>query len=462
MKRCMTLALALMLGLPAVAAEEARLEQEKAVKADFGGDVRLRYDFTDNLPDDGHGEKGHTDYARVRTRLWGKVTAGRLELFARVADEFRYYNSRESDKGKQRFPDVVYVDNLYLKYSDLLGFIDVKVGRQDMAFGNKRVISDGTGGDGSRSTYFDAARLTFNFDEDRTLDAFAIYAPADDWLPTLGHTHDAKSKHKKGYDYETSGYGQNEYGAGLYYQDRSNKAFGWDAYYVFKVEDADHDYDYGDFLDDRNAVTGGDDDSFTTHTFGVRLLPQFTKHLSGEAELAMQVGDDSHLAMMAYGGLTYARKDWALSPKFTAAVQYMSGDEEGWAGDNAWHPVFNRETGVGETVAPMFPKYAYNNFLYPHVKVDLVPAKNQKLSIQTGPLFAPTAERMSATEDYGTFRGYYAQVKYSLDIGKMVSYDCLKGVGMAFQGEYLSKGDYFADGEDGDAWFGRMELTYKF
>ena len=462
MKRCMMMAFALMLGLPVMAAEGVALEDQSSAKFDFGGDLRLRYDFTNNLPDDGHGEKGHTDYARVRTRLWGKMTVQKLELFARVANEFRYYNSRESDKGKQRFPDVTFIDNLYLKYSDLFDFIDVKVGRQEMAFGSKRIISDGTGGDGSRSNYFDAVRLTFDFGNKRTLDAFAIYMDHEDWLPTLGHTHDAKSKHNKSYGYETSGYDQDEYGAGLYYQDRSNDEFGWDAYYVFKVEEAAHEYDHGSFISDWNSLQGNNDDSFMTHTFGVRLMPKFTKNLSGEAELAVQFGDDSHLAMMAYGGLTYSRKDWAWQPKFTAAVQYMSGDEDGWAGDNAWHPVFNRETGVGETVAPMFPKYAYNNFLYPHIKLDLVPAENQKLSFQTGPMFAPTTEKASATEDYGTFRGYYAQVKYSIAIGKMIDSPWLKGLGMAFQGEYMSKGDYFNDGEDDDALFGRMELTYKF
>lgn len=456
MKRCMTLALALLMGAPFAVAQETGLEAKRPVAFDYGGDLRLRYDFTNNLPDDDHGEKGHTDYARVRTRLWGKVTARRLELFARLANEFRYYNSRESDQGKQRFPDVTFVDSLYLKYSDLFGMMDVKVGRQEMAFGAKRIVSDGTGGDGSRSNYFDAIRLTFKFDKTRTLDAFAVYQAADDWMPTLGHTHDAKSKRGKGYDYETSGYDQNEYGLGLYYQDRSVKTFGWDLYYVFKVEEANHENDYGSFL----AAIG--DDTFTTHTFGIRILPKFTETLSGEGELAAQFGDDGHAAAMAYAGLTYARKDWAWAPKLTAAVQYMSGDEEGWTGDNAWHPVFNRETGVGEAVAPMFPKYAYNNFLYPHLKVGLTPAENHALTLQAGPMFAPTSENDGMGGSYGNFRGLYAQAKYTWAFGKAFDQAWLKGLACALQLEYLGKGDYFADDEDGDALFARMELTYKF
>lgn len=435
------------------AAEAVPLKQDNALKFDFGGDIRLRYDATNNLPDDGHGEKGHTDYMRLRTRLWGKATAGKLTAFVRVADEFRYYNSRESDKGKQRFPDVVFIDNLYLQYTDLFDMLDVKVGRQDMAFGAKRIISDGNGGDGSRSTNFDAVRLTFDFGNKRTLDAFAVYQAREDWMPTLGKTHDAKSKHNKSYDYDTTGYNHNEYGAGLYWQDRSADAFGWDAYYVYKVEDGEHS--------DAIAASGLDKDSFQTHTFGVRLLPKFSETVSGEAELALQTGTDSLFAAMAYGGLTYAPKvDW--KPKFTLGVQYMSGDEDGWRGQNAWHPVFNRETGVGEAVAPMFDKYAYNNFLYPHLKVDFVPVANHKVSFQTGPMFAPVSEKDGAGGSYGNFRGYYAQAKYSIAIGNYFDSDVMKGLAMAFTGEYLGKGDYFADEEDGNAFFGRAEITYKF
>ncbi len=439
-----TLALTSLMPLALIAAESKTQDVFS-----FGGDVRLRYDGTNNLPDEKHGEKGHTDYARIRTRLWGKAAAGNLEAFVRVADEFRYYRSPDKDKGKQRFPDVLFVDNLYLKASDIFGVMDVKVGRQDMAFGAKRIISDGTGGDGSRSSNFDALRLTFHFDNARTLDAFAVYQAREDWLPTAGKTHDAKSKHTKSYDYNTTGYNHNEYGAGLYYTDKSNKAFPWEAYYVWKVEEGAHS----------KVIKEGD--SFTSHTVGVRLLPRFTETFSGEAEFAVQAGDESLAAAMAYGGLIYAPKV-AWKPTFTAGVQYMSGDEDGWRGSNAWHPVFNRETGVGEAVAPMFNKYAYNNFLYPHVKVDLKPGEGQKVTFQAGPMFAPVREQAANGSSYGTFRGAYAAVKYSLDLQKTFGADFLKGLSMAFTGEYLSKGDYFADGKDGDALFGRMELVYKF
>ncbi len=422
---------------------------------DFGGDVRMRYEGSNFMPDEKHGQKDHSDYMRLRTRVFGKATYGDVEGFVRVGNEFRYYRAQPKDKGKQRFPDVTYIDNLYLKFSDLWDFVDLKVGRQEMKFGASRIISDGTGGDGSRTNFFDAARMTFHFDKKRTLDAFVTYNTSDDWMPTLGHTHDAKSKGTQGYDYDLSGYNHDEFGAGLYYSDRSCAMLPWEVYYVFKAE-----LD-GSSGDNSSKVIPAGEDTFLTHTVGFRLLPRFTETLSGELEVAAQVGDDSLFAMMAYGGLTYAPK-WSMKPKFTAAVQYMSGDEDGARGDSAWHSVFNRETGVGDLVAPMFNKYAYNNFLYPHLKLELVPVEHHKLSMQTGPMFAPVAESDGKGGEYGSFRGYYAQAKYSIALGKYFESSYTQDFAIAFLGEYMSKGSYFKDSAQNDALFARFEVTYKF
>lgn len=451
MKRCMPLALAYLTGNLLFASDAMALNQDKnALDLRFGGDIRLRYDATNNLPNEKHGEKAHSDYLRLRTRLWGKAKMNQVELFLRVADEFRYYRSAEGDKGKQRFPDVLFIDNLYLSYSDLFDFVDVKIGRQEMTFGAKRIISDGTGGDGSRSNFFDAARLTFKFDNHRTLDAFGIYVARHDWLPTLGETHDAKSKGTKGYDYENTGYNQTEYGAGLYYTDKSNRQMPWEAYYVWKVESGEHS----------KVIPKGHTD-FQTHTFGLRVLPKLTETLSAEAEVAVQVGDESSFATMAYGGLNYAPK-MALKPKFTLGIQYMSGDDAGARGEHAWKPVFNRETGVGEAVAPMFNKYAYTNFLYPHLKLTLSLTDAQTLALQGGPMFAPVREEDGSGGSYGTFRGAYAQAKYTVALGQYIHHTWAKGLNFAVTGEVLTKGNYFKDDQDDTALFGRIEMTYKF
>lgn len=463
MKTVTLFTLALLIGTPLVAyadSLDATSLPENEVTFTGGGDFRFRYITEDNFPNNKHGQKTNVDYTRFRTRLWGKATYKKLEAFLRVGNEFRYYASKEKDKGKQRFPDVTFIDNLYLRYKGET--VDVKIGRQGMTFGAKRIISDGTGGDGSRTNYFDAIRTTFTFEEKRTLDLFAIYMARHDWMPSVGHTHDAKSKGTKGYDYDLTGYNHTEYGVGAYYTDATVKEFPWEAYYIWKFEDGDNSTVYD------TAESGA---TFQTHTLGFRLLPQFTETLSGELEVALQVGDESLFAGMAYAGISYERTDWQWEPTFTCGVQYMSGDKEGGRGDSAWHPVFNRETGVGDSIAPMFDKYAYNNFLYPHFKVACAPSENTTLSAETGPMFAPTDE-VYKEERYGNFRGYFVKAKYALAIGEMLRDsewgsslrrpDLLKDLVLSFSGEYFSKGDYFADDENDDAFFFQLELTYKF
>lgn len=436
----------LALGVLAVgSAHGFEVASNENARVEAGADVRLRYDVTDNLPNDKRGEADDSNYARVRIRPWLRLSLFEdCGLFVRLADEFRYYNRPESSSAKQRWPDVLFIDNLYFTANRLFdGALDLKVGRQDMAFGAKRILSDGTGGDGSRSAYFDALRLTWHADEKRTLDAFALYMAKKDWMPTLGKEHEnGKDPHA----YDVTGYEQDEFGAGLYWQDRANADFGYDAYYVAKAEFRNDDSKYR-----KEGKTA------ETHTAGVRLLPRFTETLSGELELAGQAGSRGLLAGQAYGGVTYAPK-CDFKPKFTGAVWALSGDSDGARGDHAWHAVFNRETGLGESIAPMYTKYDYTNLIYPHVAFACNVGSFSSVKAQVGPMFTAVKE----DEADGQFRGAYAQVKYEVKLAKLLGADLLRGGKLAFQGEYFGKGDYFKDGADHPALFGRVELAWNF
>jgi hypothetical protein len=434
-------ALAASAALAEPAAEQA--DTNSNFKVDVGADVRLRYDVTDNLPTSSRGESGDSNYARVRIRPWVRFSYEDFGLYLRLADEFRHYERPESNSSKQRWPDVAFIDNLYFSANSLFDCLDVKIGRQDMAFGSKRILSDGTGGDGSRSAYFDALRLTWHADKNRSLDAFAFYMDHKDWMPTLGKEHE---NGKDPHPYDTTGYNQDEFGAGLYWQDRANKDFGYDVYYVAKKEFRTKDSKYR-----KEGKTA------ETHTVGVRLLPQFTETLSGEFELAGQVGTHDLFAGQVYGGLTYAPK-LDFKPHLTGAVWALSGDKDGERGENAWHSVFNRETGLGESIAPMYTKYNYNNVIYPHIAFGCNVASFSSIKAQVGPLF--TAVKEEAAD--GEYRGAYAQVKYTVKLGKLFDSEWLNGGKFSLQGEYFGKGDYFKDGSDHDAFFARAELAWNF
>ncbi|MGN0832586.1 MAG: hypothetical protein ACI4RD_02910 [Kiritimatiellia bacterium] len=412
-----------------------------------GADVRLRYDVTKGLPNASHGEDGHSDYARIRVRPWLSAGTEDWGLYARIADEFRYYHSPDSKSRKQRFPDVVFIDNLYWRQDGLFDLLDLRIGRQDMAFGARRIIADGTGGDGSRSTYFDAVRAIWHVSEKRTLDVFAVYCAHEDWLPTLGKEHE---NGKRSHDYDMNGYFQNELGGGLYWQDRSCREFGYDIYYVAKDEIREHDSKYRS--EGRHLLY---------HTFGFRLLPQFTETLSGELELAAQAGDDDLLAGQGYAGVTW-RPAVAQKPYVTGAVWGLTGDSDGDRGNHAWHAVFNRETGMGESIVPMYTKYDYNNLIYPHLASGCAIGEASSVRGQLGPLFAPVSESRPDGGEYGNYRGFYVQLRCETKLDLLTGCEWLKGARFALQGEYFEKGDYFADNSDGPALFGRCELSWKF
>lgn len=413
---------------------------------DGGADFRIRWVGENNMPTPDHRESPGTDYVRFRTRLWGKVTSSKIDAYLRVTNEFRYYRSPRTASGKQRFPDETFIDNLYITFKDVADFIDIKVGRQDISFGERRIIGEGTPMDGSRSCYFDAARVTFKFDEKRTLDALALYMADEDWMPILGHRHDAYVTGNRGYHPNLNGYDQDEYGMGLYYQDRSSAAMGWDLYYFFKGETG-------------SEFTHG---AFHSHTFGTRLLPQFTKTLSGEVELAVQVGDDNLLAMMAYTGLTYA-PGWTFDPKFTVAAYYLSGDRNGTRGEHAWHSLFNRETALGDIVGAMYDGFDHNNLFYPHVALQLTPSENQFFRMHTGPLFAPVEETDVKGGTYGHYRGYYAQVAYDIAVGKIFAQDSLfEALKFGVLGEVIAKGNTTDDEYDNFGYYAQVQFTYAF
>lgn len=442
MKRCCLLALSMLAGV--LCAQDVELQEKSPFS--FGGDFRLRFDSKDNAPNKHSQKADREDLMRLRTHLYGKAEWENFDIKVQLGNEFRYYSEPDSSKGKQRFPDQTFFDELYFTVKGDWG--KLRVGRQYMSFGAKRIISDGTGADGSRSGFFDAARLTLDLENKRTLDIFATFMNEEDWLPTIGHTHDARSADTKSYDVAYTGYGE-EYGLGAYYTDKSNKEFPWEAYAVLKMED-------GSTSGTRYKNPDGTPKSLTYLTVGTRLCPKFTDHLSGELEIAGQVGQDDLSAMMAYAGLTYA---WGgdLAPKITAAVQYMSGDEDGQNGESAWHSVFNRGTVIGDLIDGLYSSNNYTNIIYPHAAFSFKPFKNHSFDIQAGPMFAAAEEG-----NYGSYMGIFSQVKYGIKFGKYFNNKYLESLAFNFKGEVLTKDeDYFGD-NDKTALFGRLEFTYSF
>jgi len=419
-------------------------EASSRLKLNGGIDIRFRYDYKDNSPSAGGKiNTAYQDYFRLRTRAWGDVRYENVTLYSRLADEFRGYHNA---KQQYQFPDELFIDALYLDVNGLFdNRLDLRVGRQDLKYGDGRVISDGSAGDGSRSLYFDAIRARVHLKEKSTLDVFGILQrPEDDW--TLGGEH---------YDLTSRTGGENndltESAVGAYLSCGGNREFPVEAYYIWK--DESRYYNKGD----RSKRVAGRD----FHTVGLRLTPSLSERLSFDVEGAAQFGetDDGRdiLAFMGYAGALYKiAPDSSWKPTVKGALLYLSGDENATTGgDNNWNPVFNRTLWFSELASSQYAKFYWTNLVYPHLEVAIAPAKAHKVSLEAGPMFA--AENDTAQDD--SYRGLLGVAKYQFPLlaGFFRKESEVKGM---VQAEVFDAGDYYDEQKTG--YYLRFELCAKF
>ena len=455
---------------------QAYAKRNGGLKLDGGGDIRMRYDVYDNLPNSGKAGLGgaiapaFVDYYRQRTRVWGSAYSGDYGLYIRLGNEFREYDNYAPTTNYKRFPDQLFVDNLYLDFKKLLyGRVDVRIGRQDIKYGAGRVVADGTPSDGSRSEYFDAIKVTVRASEKTSGDFFATYTkPVDNFL-TIGKAN--------GQNYNTTSY-DGDVGLG---KDDNMTEWGVGTYWTTKeITDCPLDL-YAIYKNESDWLLGGKSSSPIPGrqyaTIGTRLTPQFTDNFSGEFEAAYQFGqtDNSQAinAYMLYGGLTYKANETVMKPYLTAGTLYLSGDDQSSAYNKVgasssitgWNPVYGRCTMIGELPVKMYgSSYRWSNLIYPNIEPGFAPFKGHKFKVQTGPMFADKQDYL-ADSSQSLYRGWYTQAKYEVTLLKAIV-DKRGAVKAALQLEHMAYGDYYAkssgpsNGDNG--YFARVELSMAF
>ena len=438
-------------------------EKKTGWEFDAGADLRFRYEYKDNWMDKGKTSVSplYEDYSRTRTRVWGKATYDEdLGAYLRLGNEFRDYRNAP-DNAKNRFPDELFIDNLYLDFKNLGGRTDLRIGRQDIKEGAGRLISDGTPGDGSRSTYFNAILAKVKMLEKSDVDLMATWNPYRDDA-TIGHPHDIYdlNKIRSGNPYSK----MDEKGLMAYSHYNEIKNFPMEFYWIWKQETR--------FYDSTGKRYPGRD----FHTLGTRLMPKFSDKLSGEIETAVQGGEVDGaagmksrdiFAYMGYAGLTYSEKDVVLKPKLTGALLYLSGDKDSYykttdgSTDNGWNPVFNRTTWFSEMASGMYDQFRWSNLIYPHFEASVEPHEKHIVKLQAGPMFAAEKDN-GATDNY---RGLFTQLRYEFPLLSKV-FGKRGDLTGAVVGEAMTYGDYYMHDtalvDEDMGYFMRFELTAKF
>jgi len=428
----------------------APVKQDKGgLTFDGGGDLRFRDELKHELPGTGVDAKKSENMLRLRSRLWGSASYEDYTLYGRLANEFRVYTARpgknKAGMSTYDFPDELYIDSLYFDARNVIeDRLDLRVGRQELKYGDGRIISDGSAADGARSAYFDAVKATLHITAKTSLDVFGIYMDDADasaigpYERPMGTINTTYTDNK-------------ESGAGLYLTVGEMTEFPFELYYVWKNETHSHNV---------GTKTYGRD----FHTFGARLLPKLSERLSAEVELAVQTGetDDGRnlFGYMGYGGLSYViAPDSPFKPTITPAVLYLSGDDKPNAGDdNNWNAVFNRTTWFSVLLSDQYKNYRWANLVYPHLAGSVSVLKNQKVKIHTGPVFC-VEDDQAANGTGDTYKGFLATVRYEASL--------LKGflgkrsdLNHAVQLEVFEPGDYYET--EKTAVFLRYEVNAKF
>ncbi len=406
-----------------------------------GSYLRLRHEYWKNVFDLENSAKDDRNFFRFKGCLWAELDLGDdISYFVRVTDEFKsyvYYLQRTGKKRPRFDLDEVVIDNLYLDHKNFLGLpLDLRVGRQDFLFtyGEGFLIMDGTPLDGSRTYYFNAARVTWHMDERNSLDFVYINDPIeDDILPHIKQ----KPPHRKLN-------ATDEQAVMTYWKGDPIEDVHLEGYYIFKREDGG-----GPRLQARQTdlSTVG---SFARCAFAPWAL---------RAQFAYQFGEYGPYDREGFGGYVFldtSFEDVAWSPAASAGFIYLSGDDPSTSGNEGWDPLFSRWPWMSElyclTYAGESGLAYWTNLQMWRAELVLKPIRKTKLSLWYNFLRA-NDNPAGALFGTGKNRGHLPQAKleYSLD----------ENISAYVLAEYFVPGNFYSDSAD-EAFFLRTELTFKF
>jgi len=391
----------------------------------FGFRERLRQTYLKNAFDlDGTGSDDW-NFIRVRSHLWGSWSnAEGLKIYAQINNEHRHWFKSTRGYENEEFEiDEVILENLYISADRIAGSpFSIKVGRQNIRYGEGFLMMDGGPLDGSRTIYFNALKLKAELDR-RSLEFHILSNPARDrYLPVVNCLHN---------DLVDS----DETGAGIYYIDNSLENEKIEGYYFYKSEER----------------TGGEKDDI--HTFGSRLSGNYGDRGTYAAEFALQLGGRAGEERMAMGGYAHSQYNlpFFMNPYVGAGLTYLSGDDPDTDRFEGWNPLYSRWPKWSElyiyTMASLGRGVAYwENLASADFNLGLNPMDNIKIDAS---LFYMTAPETTG----GSRRGLLSKFKISWNYT-----DYLSG---HLTWERLYPGNYYFEDAD-NADFLRCQLYFKY
>lgn len=304
----------------------------------LGGDLRIRGESFDNLLDLDDDADDSYQFTRMRYRLW---VDGRpreeVKLFFRLGGEYRWGQQSITAQGAANPSSIrdtesrVSVDNAWVDVAwPPRSGLSLRLGRQDLTYGEGFLVFDGTPADGSSSAYFDALKGSWAHGR-WTVDLFTAKLQ-DEGFGTPGRDEDLH---------------------GLYAKRALEGRFALEAYLLHRhqrgarafqtgrpwmVEQPAHRTGAAGFRISRLPETGG----FFAGEFAVQAgeYPDAVKSSPGMPGL---VGSGSENDREASGG--YLRAGWSRDCRYHGAFEvgglFLSGDDPHTARFEGWDPFYS-------------------------------------------------------------------------------------------------------------------------
>jgi hypothetical protein len=441
----------------------------------WGFDERLREEYGNNFITVDKDTVGHEKlWSRFRSRLWGIFKpAPDIEIDTRLVWEWRIwcgsndwgekYNGTPGQGPGLANPSAVnwdeaIFDHLNFKIKNLFSTPStLTVGRQDIIFGNGWLVMDGTPLDGSRTIFFDAARLTTQVQEKTKADVIWIeqQAASDQWISPIN-------------DQERNVTEQNERGAILYITNNSFEKMQIEGYYIWK-HDSIPDVFPGYIPTQYPYFWARESD---LHTVGGRFSGNFDENWKYRTEFAHQMGrqadaisfdqagdSDSVCAFGSNSRLSYLFND-PHNNMLHAGYEFLSSDFDPlWGRWPQWSEMWiytdATETRIGETnnlhriqlawdtdLTKKLHFVAEHNFLWADEKT----VGNGLAASYWGP--------DGGHSENGKFRGQLLATK--------LLYKHNSHLSSHIWGEYYFPGNFYSDARNDVAVFLRYELMLTF
>lgn len=317
---------------PSPAEQWIKRSKEPTPWMSWGAELRLREEYYNNASTlNQEATDSEFNYQRTRTRIWSNLhPAPCWELDARLTWEWRNYVKPESREGAEL--DEMIFDHLNMRISPgQESPWSLTLGRQDIQFGNRWLIYDGTTVDGSRTDFFDAARLVYDWKEWQTV-LNAIYvnqaSAPDRWLPPIN-------------DQDRPLTEEDTQAAILYVINKSIPHMQWDGYFIYK--------------NDNKVLPRGNDAE--EYIFGARVEGERGNHWRYRFEFAPELGEKNGQDFRAFGAnslISYFVKD-RLNNNFRLGYEYLSGDDPDTDTQEGFDPLWSRRAQFSELLVFTFP-----------------------------------------------------------------------------------------------------------